>query len=47
MGCVVQAIVIEAHERLFLLFIDGGCVVLAVDLAVVVLDVSGPFVGDV
>lgn len=48
MWCVVQSVVIETHERLFLLFfIDGRCMVLVVELAVVVLDVSGPFVGDV
>ena len=44
---IIQSIVIEAHERLFLLFIDGRCVVLVVKLAVVVLDVPGPFVGHV
>jgi hypothetical protein len=45
---VVQSIVIEAHERLFFIFlIDGRCVVLVVKLAMVVLDISGPFVGDV
>jgi hypothetical protein len=47
MWCVVQSVVIEAHERLFLLFVDGRCVVLVVKLAVVVLDISRPFVGDV
>lgn len=44
---VVQAVVVQAHERLFLLFVDGGCVVLGVKLAVVVLDIAGPFVGHV
>lgn len=48
MWCVVQSVVIKTHERLFLVFfIDGRCMVLVVELAVVVLDVSGPFVGDV
>lgn len=44
---VVQSVIVETHERLFLLLIDGGRVVLVVKLVVVVLDVSGPFVGDV
>jgi hypothetical protein len=45
--CVVQAIVIEAHEGLLIFLVDGGLVVLGMELAVVLSNVLSPFVGDI
>lgn len=45
--CVVQAFIVEAHEGLFIFFWDGGVVVSAMKLCVVLLDIACPLVGDV
>jgi len=50
MGGVVEAFVIKTHEGLVVLvvlLIDGGRMVLRVELAMVVPDISSPFVGNV
>lgn len=46
MGGVIQAIIVQAHERLLVFLGDGGGVVLAVELCMIVLDVSSPLVSD-